>query len=115
MKKKTKQTEQNILKAKKHWRLKYYRNKAKHNILINVNEQNLGIKTKRLSGWLTKQKPTVCYILETHLKQISIFILLPIPWLLVHVILFSIVKVYNVYISFGNLSFLCLFLSLCLN
>lgn len=56
MRKKTKQTQSKIflrLKSRQ-YKTKYYRNKAEHIILINVNEQNSGIKTKRLSDWFPK-------------------------------------------------------------
>lgn len=74
-------------------------------MLINVNEQDLDFKTKRLSDWLTKQKPTICYSLETHSKQISTLIFPHIPWLLVDAILFSVVRVYNTDPLFYNIGF----------
>lgn len=95
----------NILKLKSSKDPKYYRNRAPNLILINVNEQDLDFQTKRLSNWLTKQKATMCYSLETHPKQIGTLLLPHTAWLLVDAILFSIVEIYNIDISFYNISF----------
>ena len=38
-------------------------------ITLNVNRLNMPTKTHRLTEWLQKQNPYLCYIQETHLRS----------------------------------------------
>ena len=38
---------------------------------LNMNGLNIPIKRQRLSKWIKKQEPTICYLQETHFKYIK--------------------------------------------
>ena len=40
-------------------------------ITLNVNGMNSPIKQKQTTEWIIKQKPTICCLQETHMRQVD--------------------------------------------
>ena len=40
-------------------------------IILNVNGMNSPIKQKQIAEWISNQKPTICCLQETHIRQVD--------------------------------------------